>query len=165
MPADLHTENLIASFLMLADYDTSTSIAKILKRLDDWQVQNDRHFGIDREDIRIAINHLFWEELRLSGMPDAFEEVSNNYPLAGYILPMLEFGSVYCNDESSHWWKKDSVPGFFERGERRSFRNHEMRTFFACPENHVRDRITGLLRRFRMEPESMIGWSRPGESS
>ena len=86
MPADLHTENLIASFLMLADCDTSTSVAEILSRLDDWQLQNDRHFGIDREDIRIAIIHLFWDELRLPGMPDGFKEVSSKFPPGGLYL-------------------------------------------------------------------------------
>ena len=165
MPADLHTENLIASLLMLADCDTSNSIAEILNRLDDWQIQNDRHFGIDRDDIRIAMIHLFWDELRLTGMPDGFEEISSKFPLADCILPILEFGSLYCNDESSHWLEKDPVPGLFERGERRSFRNHEMRKFFSRPENHTTDKVAGVLRRFCMEPESMIGWSRPGESS
>lgn len=165
MPADLRTENLIASFLILADCDTSTSIAKILDRLDDWQVRNDRHFGIDREDIRIAMICLFRDELRLPGMPDAFEEISNNLPLADCILPILEFGSIYCNDESSHWYRKDAIRGLFGRGERRSFRNHEMCKYFARSENHDPDKIAGLLRRFCIEPESMMEWSRPGESS
>jgi hypothetical protein len=165
MPADLYTENLVASFLMLADFDTSTSIDEILSRLDDWQIQNDRHFGIHREDIRIAMTRLFWHELRLPGMPCGFEQASSKFPLADCILPLLEFGSVYCNDESSHWWKKDPVPGLFEQGESRSYRNHEMRKFFARPENHDHDKVAGLLHRFRMGPESMIEWSRPGESS
>jgi len=165
MPADLHTENIFVSFLILADCDTSTSIAEVLSRLDDWQLQNNRHFGIEREDIRIAMIHLFWDELRLSGMPDGFEAISNNFPLADCILPILEYGSVYCNDESSHWYRKNAIPGLFEHGERRSFRNHEMRNFFARPENHARDKVSGLLHSFRMEPESMIGWSCSGESS
>lgn len=165
MPADLHTENLIASFLILANCNTSTSIAEILNRLDSWQFQNDRHFGIDRNDIRVAMIHLFWDELQLPGMPDRFDETSKHFPLIDCILPILEFGSVYCNDESSHWWPKDPVRGLFKRGERRSFRNHEMRAFFTCPENHITAKVVGLLSRFRMEPESMIGWSRAGESS
>ena len=150
---------------MLTDYDTSTSISEILNRLDDWQVQNDRHFGIEREDVRVGMLHLFWDELRLPGMPGSFEEVSGHISLADCILPILKFGSLYCNDESSHWWLKDPVPGLFKRGERRSFRNFEMCNFFARPENHTPEKVAGLLRRFCMGPESMIGWSRPGESS
>ena len=102
MPADLHTENLIASFLMLAVCDTSTSIAEVLSRLGDWQVKNDWYFGIDRENIRIAMIHLFWDELRLPRMPGGFEEVSSRFPLADCILYILKFGSLYCNDESSN---------------------------------------------------------------
>ena len=165
MPADLHTENLVASFLILADCVTSTNISEVPSRLDDWQIQHDRHFGIHQGDIRTAMMRLFREELQLPDMSSGFEEASSKFPLADCILPMLEFGSVYCNDESSHWWRKDPVPGLFERGERRSFRNYEMHKFFARPENNDRDKIAGLLHRFRMGPESMIGWSRPGNSS
>jgi hypothetical protein len=52
MPADLLTENLVASFVMLADNDTSISIGELLDRLDKWQLRNDRHIGIERDDIR-----------------------------------------------------------------------------------------------------------------
>jgi len=167
MSAAILTENLLAAMLLLAEGDTSITLDEALLRLEQWQRQENRHFGISQFDMRGAFLQMqFWfsDFPKRAGVYDQ-EETIRVTTLREWIPYMLRFHDLYCNDESEHWYEKIHRCGLFEVGQASSFRNHEMRKFFRNSESRDPDKVMRFLGRLGIGPEIMFRCSRSGESS
>ena len=166
MAAKILTENLIACFLILSDGDVSISVKDALTRLYVWEEENDRHFGIDRFDIYIAFQNLwFIEKYGQLKITNDFDKDIKNTSLADWMPHILIFSDIYCNDESSHWTLKWDRRKRLPDGQQTSWRNWQLRQLFSAKKRPSPAEVMCLFNKWQVSPQSMWSWSRPGKSS
>ena len=111
MAASILSQDLVGICLLLCKGNTRMHLDKMIKKAEEFQDNNNRHFGISRSDFRC----LFWMLLNWElGIKKEFNQVG----LSDVISNILDYHDVYFNDEGEHWTGIDneiSDYGIFHR--------------------------------------------------
>jgi len=101
MAASILSQDLVGICLILCKGNTSIDLEKMIRLAEEFQNNNNRHFGISRSDFRC----LFWNLLHWDlGIKKEFNQVN----LSEIILNILGYHDVYFNDEGEHWTTRDN---------------------------------------------------------
>ena len=63
MTAAIMTQDILGICLLVAGGDLSMSMADVILRVEEFQTQNDRHFGITDRDFRKLVFWLIWRKI------------------------------------------------------------------------------------------------------
>ncbi len=154
------SEDLFAVCLLLAGGDTGKCIEEVIVLVEKYQLENDRHFGIARDDFRslfyqlgVDLEVITYDDILKGGV----QKILMGIPLQSWISNILEYEDTYFNDEGGNWCKS-------ETGEV-SPRNQLMRVFFGSCTNPASGEVMDFLLKNGFSRNLLEDCSRPGESS
>ena len=97
MAASILSQDILAICLFLADGNIDLSIEEVIHRVEKYQEEQDRHFGISRSDFRNLFHMLISWELRIK----EFDDIK----LSDIITDILMYQYAHFNDEGENWIK------------------------------------------------------------
>jgi len=166
------SHDLLAACLILVDGDINASIEELLCRADDYQKENDRHFGISRTDLRGLF--LIWTSFDLA-IRECSETI-DDIKLRDIINLMLEYHYAAFNDEGESMAKDDEKYDSFisywfhldeDQYREKMLIKNKMREFFRDVESKKISQkdVMGFLNGMRITKEILIECTRPGKLS
>lgn len=99
MSAAILAHDILAICLIAADGDSGLPLEEIIRRVEDFQVRENRHFGISRTDFRDAFQVLCYWELELTNPGGALDGIR----LIKVIPELLTYHDAWFNDEGASW--------------------------------------------------------------
>jgi len=170
MAASILSQDLVGICLILCKGNTSINLEKMIRKAEEFQNNNNRHFGISRSDFR----GLFWMLLHWElGIKKEFRQLN----LSEIILNILEYHDAHFNDEGEHWTGRDneiSDYGIFHRYWYGYDKNEYcekvtakkiMKEFFKNQRNPGPIIVMQFLDRLKFDDNILYQCSRAGESS
>jgi hypothetical protein len=179
MTAAIMTQDILGICLLVAGGDLSMSMADVILRVEEFQTQNDRHFGITDRDFRKLVFWLIWRKIPHSpgtSMTGAYYkvlEVLKEIKLQDIVLHIIEYSDAYFNDDGEHWLDLAHGPNDYDRyncsldeyNAKPAIRK-EMIAFFQnlkgknCPVNQIQD----ILVKWGINQNTLYACSREGSS-
>jgi hypothetical protein len=154
------SEDLLIVCLFLAKGDTGKNITEIISLAENYQVENNRHFGTTRDDFR-NLFYLLGVSLEAVTYNDILEDkawkILTEISLQNWISNILEYKDTYFNDEGASWCESETHEV--------SDKNQLMRDFFSNRTNLDSDEVIDFLTKNSFSRDALETCSRPGESS
>jgi hypothetical protein len=170
MAASILSQDLVGICLILCKGDTLMDLEEMIQKAEEFQNNNNRHFGISRSDFR----GLFWMLLNWElGIKKEFNQVR----LSDVISNILDYHDVYFNDEGEHWTRRDNEISVYEIFHRYWYgydKNEycekvtikkRMKEFFKNQRNPDPKVVIQVLDRLKFDDNILYQCSRTGESS
>ncbi len=101
MAAVILSQDILAICLFLADGNINLSLGEVIRRVENYQEVQNRHFGISRSDFRGLFQMLISWELGIKSFGDELDDIKLSY----IITEILKYHDGYFNDEGEHWTK------------------------------------------------------------
>jgi len=176
MTAAIMTQDILGICLLVSGGDLSMNMSDVITRVEEFQTNNDRHFGISEYDFRNLIFWLIWGIIPHNPHTTAIEshaKVLEYVKLQDIALHILEHTDAYFNDDGEHWLDLEHGPNDYDRyncsldeyNAKPAIRK-EMIAFFqnlndkSCPVKQIQD----LLVKWGINQNTLYACSREGSS-
>lgn len=169
------SQDIAGICLVLAGGDANMDLEEVMLEADRFMVENNRHFGISRTDLRGLFQSLFlWNlddnhplALRLG---DRWKEGAFDGIRLWEIVPiLLEYHDAVSNDEGAHWCSLDDGADACSRewGQYcgKAKMKEAMRELFRGQKCPGREAVAELMRAHGLDEKLLYGCSRRGRSS
>jgi hypothetical protein len=171
MAAAILSQDLVGICLILCKGNTCMDLEKMIQKAEEFQNNNNRHFGISRSDFRC----LFWMLLNWElGIKKEFNQVR----LSDIISNILDYHDVYFNDEGEHWTGRDNEISDYEKCDHYYWYGYDkneyckkvlikkiMKEFFKNQISPDPTIVMQFLDRLKFDDDILYQCSRSGESS
>jgi len=174
MTATIMSQDMLGICLLVSGGNLSMKLGDVVKHVEEFQEQNDRHFGISSTDFRTLFGRLVWGKFPGSLLQD--ESNLSKANLQDVALDILKYGDAYFNDEGECWDLYENDPKYapysYYRCSVEEFYTgqtirKEMIEFFQelkdaiCPVIQVQ----AMLVRLGFNSDILFKCSRPGDNS
>jgi hypothetical protein len=176
MTASMMTGDVLGICLLVSGGDLSMNMEDVITRVEEFQTQHDRHFGISEYDFRNLLFWLVWRKTPHSpgtSITGASSKVFKAVTLQDIAFHILEHSDAYFNDDGEHWLDLAHGPNDYDRyncsldeyNAKPAIRK-EMIAFFQnlkgknCPVNQIQD----ILVKWGINQNTLYACSREGSS-
>jgi hypothetical protein len=176
MTAMLMSQDILGICLLVSGGNLSMTLEDVVKRVEEFQSQNDRHFGILNTDFRTLFCRLLWTKFPGSLLRGESESNLYKVNLQDVVLDILKYGAAYFNDEGENWdlFGNDPIynPVYYYNCSEKEFYTGQavrksMTAFFQSLEGKTTplNQIQDMLTRLGYNQDTLFRYSRPGDAS
>jgi hypothetical protein len=175
MTATIMSQDMLGICLLVSGGNLSMKLGDVVKHVEEFQEQNDRHFGISSTDFRTLFWRLLPEKFQGSLLRDESESNLDKVNLQDVALDILKYGDAYFNDEGECWdlYENDPkyAPYLYYRCSAEEFYTgqairKEMIEFFQELKDEICPvKVQAMLVRLGFNSDILFRCSRPGDNS
>ena len=147
MPAAILSQDILAICLLLADGNIDLSMEEVVHRVEIFQEDQDRHFGITRYDFRGLFNYWFMFDLGIIHCDEGIDGIK----LKDVAIDVLTYHDAHFNDEGEYWTKEK------ESWNEKLFMEH-IKSWYSYDEENYQEKliIKKKMKRFFEDQELTI---------
>jgi len=167
MAASIISQDIIGICLYLLDGNIELELSELFHRIEKFQENHNRHFGLSRNDFRGLFRALISLELGFMNFSENIGEIR----FRNIISQVLKYHNAYFNDEGEHWDKYNIKINKLSMQEHEKYRNklrtkRLMQNFFKKNNDEYSIVcVKEFMQQLGLSIDLLYRCSRPGKSS